>query len=137
MYSSYNELADIRIVRLEGIIDSSVAGQTYDLLVENSLEGGHIIVDLSGVHEITRAGARGLIVAARLQQTLRGDMRLCGATPAVDDFLKGLGFSHLLKCDSTIEESRRALRPYTVSERLRHSPAITLPSKRRVLEAAE
>ena len=44
-------------------------------------------------------------------------MRLCGAGPGVDGFIKGLGYDHLLKCDPDIAGSVLAIafndgRPY-------------------------
>lgn len=96
----------VAIVSVAGAVNSRTAGQLYDGLVERTHEGSsNLIVDLSDVHVMTRAGARGLVVAAKLMQSARGDMRICGAQPSIEGFLHKLGFHHLLKCDPTLEAS--------------------------------
>jgi anti-anti-sigma factor len=94
------------IVAISGAVDSHAAGQVYDTLVQHILEGRtRLIVDLSGVNRITRAGVRGLIVAAKLVTPGRGGIRICGARKPVVSFLRGLGLPYLIKLDPTPEIS--------------------------------
>jgi anti-anti-sigma factor len=98
------------IVWISGVMDSRASGQVYDTLVQCIVEGrDSLIVELSGVPRISRAGARGLIVAARLIQPGRGCMRICGANASVESFLQQLGFGNLLKIDPTLEVSMAEL----------------------------
>jgi len=107
----FNEIA---LVRISGTVDSHAAGHLYDGLVKRVREGDRtLIIDLAGVPVMTRAGVRGIIVAARLLQNARGAMRICGANTGVAAFLKGLGFDHLLVCDPTLQASLIALCPDT------------------------
>lgn len=101
---------DFLIVEVDGIVDSNATGPLCDTLVEAVGDGWKkLIVNLAGVPYATHAGVRGLIVAARLLRTGRGEMRVCGANAATGKMLRGLGFHHLLKCDPTVEYSILAL----------------------------
>jgi len=101
----------IVIVSVAGAVDSHAAGHLYDVLVGCTGEGRtKLIVGLSGVHLMTRAGVRGLVVAAKLMQQARGEMRICGAQPPIEAFLQSLGLDHLLKCDPTLQSSIARLR---------------------------
>lgn len=106
MRLSIRTLDGVVIVSVAGTVDSHAAGDLYDALVRCIGEGStKLIVDLSGVHIMTRAGARGVIVAAKLMSTGNTEMRICSAPRAVEDFLQSLGFTHLLKCDPTLRSS--------------------------------
>lgn len=90
----------IVVVKITGEMDLDSAGHLLDVLVENvGGERTRLIVDLSGVPRVTPASVRGLAVAAKLSQTNRGQMRICGATPSVEACLRSRGFDHLLKFD--------------------------------------
>jgi anti-anti-sigma factor len=101
---------ELKIVEISGVVNSLTAGRVYDVLVAAAGDGEtKLIVDMSGVHLITRAGIRGLVVAARLMKPGRGAMRVCGGNRAVAALIRGLGLPHLLKCDPAIEMSVLAL----------------------------
>lgn len=106
----------VNLVRLSGILDSHATGQLYDVLVE-LIEAGNrqLVVDLSALSLLTRPGCRGLIVAARLMQTYRGAMRICGARGQVNDLLRNLGHDHLLKLDPTYIISLARLSSFPVT----------------------
>ena len=100
----------IPVVRVSGTLDSRASGYLYDVLVDSTGKGNtKLIVDLSGVQSMTRAGVRGLVVAARRLAPPRGGMRICGADPSIEALLQGLGHNHLLKCDPTIQASMAKL----------------------------
>ncbi|MGD1876258.1 MAG: STAS domain-containing protein [Kiloniellaceae bacterium] len=120
MQISYETIDGVAILGVTGAVDSHAAGQLSDALVQ-CISGGakKMIVNLSGVHIMTRAGFRGLVVAAKLMETAQGEMRICGALRSVDDFLRRSGFTYLLTCDVTLQASLNELRaaPRGVPER--------------------
>ncbi|MGB3245011.1 MAG: STAS domain-containing protein [Sulfitobacter sp.] len=98
------------IVELSGDIDLYAAGDVLNALVGSAQTAKRkLVVDLSGVQRITRAALRGFVVAAKLLQSQRGDMRICGANPSVEASLRGLGMDHLLKFDASRARSIAAL----------------------------
>ena len=106
MRFSTRTLNGVAIVRVSGAVDSQAAGPLYDALVDCISAGRtRLVVDLSGVHIMARAGMRGLVVAAKLVLSARGEMRLCSASRPIEDFLDRVGFNHLLKCDPTLPEA--------------------------------
>lgn len=94
------------VLEFHGRMDSQTAGQTYDTLVALARSGHpNLVVDLSGVDCVTRAGIRGLIVAAKMLMAVGGEMRICGAGPRATELLLGIGYHHLLKLDGTRAQS--------------------------------
>ena len=111
MQISFKTIDGVVIVGVAGAVDSHAAGQLNDTLLRCIADGAKkLIVDLSGVHIMTRAGMRGLIVAAKLMDTAQGEMRICGALRSVDVFLRSRGFTYLLTCDASLEASLAELR---------------------------
>ncbi|WP_226577676.1 STAS domain-containing protein [Acuticoccus sediminis] len=96
-----NAHGDLLIVGVSGVVDSRAAGPLYDTLVGCSRHrGARLIVDLGGVTRLTRAGVRGLLVAARLVRQGGGTMRICGAGPEAASLLADLGFRSLVTLDA-------------------------------------
>jgi anti-anti-sigma factor len=111
MKFSITPVDEFLLVEVAGAVDHNAAGKFYDALVETVGDRStKLILDLSGVHLLTRAAARGLIVAARLLKSGSGEMRICGAAPPVETGLKSLGFDHLLKFDRSRNASMAALK---------------------------
>lgn len=103
---SVDTVDGIPVVSVSGTVKSRATGPLTDVLTECIGAGGtNLIVDLSQVNGMTHAGARGLIVAAKLMEAARGRMRICGAVQPVETVLTSLGFNHLLKCDPTLRDS--------------------------------
>jgi anti-anti-sigma factor len=110
IYISGRTADGITIVAIAGSVNRHAAGRLYDALVGCIGSGDtRLIVDLSGVHLLTHAGMRGLVVAAKLAAGAGGALRICGAERSIEAFLQGLGFNHLLKCDPTLQASVAAL----------------------------
>ena len=103
---------DIRILAVSGRIDLHSAGSFYDALVE-AVGGARadLVIDLTGVVRLTSAGMRGLVVAAKLQQSAGRAIRLCGVTAGIKTFLRGRGSDHLLRFEPTVEDAIKALSP--------------------------
>lgn len=112
MQISVTTRRDIRILAVSGRIDLYSAGSLYDALVEAVADAqADLVIDLAGVVRLSSAGMRGLVVAAKLQQSAGRAMRLCGTTPAIESFLRGRGYDHLLRFEPTIEHAIKALSP--------------------------
>jgi anti-anti-sigma factor len=107
---SRSTLNGITIVRVSGAVDSHASGQLFDSLVQCVVEGRTgLIVDVSQVNLVTRAGLRALLVAAKMMKSGSGEMRICCARGSVLDFLRNCGFDHLIKVDCTAEASMAVL----------------------------
>lgn len=85
------------VLVVEGDVDSLAAGELYDTLVQAIMEGRPgLIVDMSKVGSITRAGMRGLVVAAKMGKPREGKLKIrCGGNRKVEQALEDHGFSHL------------------------------------------
>lgn len=100
----------VQIVTLAGPVDRKSAGTLYDVLLKCvGWRGARLAVDLSRVTRLTRAGARGIIVAAKLAEATGGEVRICGAKPMIFVFLRGLGFEPFMKLDRTLDEGLEIL----------------------------
>lgn len=140
---SISTINGVAIVRVSGAVSRHAAGRLYDTLVNAIGDGrANLIVDLSHVSIVTRAGVRGLIVAAKLMQHASGDMRICGAQQSIEGFLRGLGFNHLLKCDPTLKVSMAALsagpkRTVTASAVITPEPGVNASANTRTARTTE
>ena len=98
------------VVHLTGAVVGGTAGDLLDalpLLVTGGCK--NLIVDVSGVRAVSRAGLRGIIVAAQMLQVKGGQMRICSAHGEVLRALKNLSLGHLIRLDKDPLESRAAL----------------------------
>lgn len=112
MQISVTTRRDIRILAVSGRIDLYSAGSFYDALVEAVRDAqADLVIDLTGVVRLNSAGLRGLVVAAKLQQSAGHAERLCGASPTILSFLRGRGYDHLLRFEPTVEDAIKALSP--------------------------
>lgn len=110
VWISFTTLDEILLAELGGTLDSRAAGPVYDALVQRINESAcRLIIDMSGVTRLTRAGVRGLVVAAKLCVTAGGKMRICGADPAASHLLDSLGFHHILRLEPSVETAMIAL----------------------------
>lgn len=101
---------DIAVVGIAGVVDGRAGGEILDALTGVLLDGtSRLIVDMSGVTQLSRAAIRGLVVAAKMAAHRKGRMRICGATGQTATVLRGVGHGYLLKLDPVIEVSVLAL----------------------------
>ncbi|MDX2228039.1 MAG: STAS domain-containing protein [Leptolyngbyaceae cyanobacterium bins.349] len=98
MKISTREVYDVLVVDMEGRLDSKTSGYGYEELVR-LVKGDkkHVVINLQKLEFITSAGLRSLLVAAKLLQTDRGELRLCNPNDVVKDVLESAGFSSLLR----------------------------------------
>ncbi len=96
----------VRVIRVEGAIDRDSAGTFCDTLVTAVRQGNSaVVLDLSDVISINRSGTRGLMVAAKLMQAARRDMRMVAGPGQVRALITHVGHRHLLKLDNTVPEA--------------------------------
>lgn len=104
----------VHVIRAFGLVEMNASGLFSDTLIA-AIKAGHraIVVELSGVRHMSRAGARGLVVAAKLMQAMRGEMRIAGASGGVLTLIRHLGHESFLKTDDTLADSvARLTRPH-------------------------
>lgn len=125
------------LVEISGAVDSKAAGSLYDALTDCvGKAGATLIVDLSHVSHLTHAGTRGLIVAAKLMKSRRGEMLIRAAAPSTEAFLRSLGFDHLLTFEPVLEAAKARTRLSPSSEARKPRPTLASrlrPTRRRVV----
>ncbi len=101
---------EIVVVGVTGDLVSTTSGDLLDALV-GVVTAGHkkIIVDLSDLGIMTRAGLRGLVVAAKLLQVAKGQMRIVVTEMDKGRHLLGFSFHHLIHLDRSVDAAQSAL----------------------------
>lgn len=128
MKTATRTIGDVLVVKITGAVDSKSAGALYDALVDCAAGRTKMIVDIAGVTLLTHAGVRGLIVAARLMKSAKGELRICGAAAPIAAIIQGLGFNFLLKCDADLKSAIAAIGGRGDIEEARARLAYRLPS---------
>lgn len=106
----YSIAHDAAVVSINGTVRREETGRLLDALVEVVRESRRdLVIDLSELDQVSRAGLRGLVVAAKLLQQAGRRMRICHAPAPVELMLQHLGYAHLLKIDATLDDSLAAL----------------------------
>ena len=94
------------VVRLSGALSGRTAGLLMDALTALVVgQNRNLVVQMAGVVHATRAGLRGLVVAAKLLSVCRRQMRICDAPEAAANLLHGLGLAHLIVLDDSLQDS--------------------------------
>ena len=102
MHISTRETYGVTIVDLDGRLDTSSSGDTGDELVRLVQEGRKkLLLNLEKVEYVSSAGLRAILVAAKLIQTGRGEMRICRPNKAVREVMEVSGFDNLLRLHET------------------------------------
>ncbi|QHQ35524.1 STAS domain-containing protein [Algicella marina] len=110
MQVQFAQTRDTTIVHIEGPMNLLAAGHLYERLLFALPRGSdNFIVDLAAVPSATRAGLRGIIVAAKLMQRRRGQMLISGANANVTALLRGCGIDNLLKFEPTLDAAAARL----------------------------
>ena len=90
----------------QGSIDAMTVGECAQFFTRQMEKGKiHLIVDLGGVDFMSSAGLRLLLQAAKDARQKGGDLRLAGASPAVEKMLKLSGFPSILKIFSLVDQA--------------------------------
>ncbi|MEM6467622.1 MAG: STAS domain-containing protein [Pseudomonadota bacterium] len=114
MKLSIEDLGLYKSVKLYGRLDSQSAGPIYDTLVGlGSLGPGKVIVNMSSVTVATRAGCKGLIVAAKMLHARTGQkLSIYGASGQVGTVLDQSGYEHLMEV-----QRHAAVRPQLAAQK--------------------
>lgn len=108
--TSGSTIGDALVIELFGDIASRTSAVLKDALLAPIAAGKHtLVVDLSAVRSVTRAGLGPFIIAAKLAQCRGGDLRICRADAATAAMLSGLGHKHLIRVDRTLKDALAAL----------------------------
>jgi anti-anti-sigma factor len=112
MQIARRKVYDVQVVDLAGSLDSHSAGEIGDRLVEVARgPDKHVLLNLEQVEFVSSAGLRIILRAAKLLQTANGELKICGARPAVKDVMETSGFDSLLKIYSTEKDAFAAFTP--------------------------
>ena len=100
----------IKVVFLDGKLDSNSVGVINDDMVKLAQENEKIVINLKGLQYISSAGLRILLLAGKLIKNHRqGKMSLCEANEFVENVLEVSGFHSLLNHFNTQEEALKFL----------------------------
>lgn len=101
---------DVLVATIHGDLVGRTTGILKEALREPISDGTRkLIVELSAVRTVTRAGLGGLIVASKLMQVDGGSLRICGADREAAKLLSGLHLDHLIRLDGSHQDSLNAL----------------------------
>ena len=113
------DIANVLLMRVEGRIDHTTAQQFQDLLLPQlsscTGEAQKALLDLSGVHYMSSAGFRVLVLAARQCQQQQGEMVLAALQPDVQKVFKLIHFDVLFKVFGTVRAALEHLSPTAAS----------------------
>ncbi|UCD67850.1 MAG: STAS domain-containing protein [Betaproteobacteria bacterium] len=102
MQISTRDSYGITVVDMEGSLDTSTSGETGDELVRLVKAGNDkILLNLEKLDYVSSAGLRAILVAAKLLQNARGEMRICSPNDTVREVLEISGFHSLLRLHDT------------------------------------
>ncbi len=103
-------LGDVTVVDMTGRLDTQTTGQAHDEMVAIAKSGTKkLVLNLEKLEFVSSAGLRVILTAAKLLQSSRGEMRICGAHGVVREVLESSGFNHLVKIDETESDAIAAL----------------------------
>lgn len=102
MQISTRDSDGVTVVDMEGNLDTSTSGETGDELVRLVKDGNNkILLNLEKLEYLSSAGLRAILVAAKLLQHARGEMRICNPNDTVREVLEISGFHSLLRLHDT------------------------------------
>lgn len=105
------------VIKLSGSLVSNTTGallKVFSDVLADGCESLHL--DLSDVHEISRAGVRGIVVAAKVMQARGGEFQITGTHSGVLMTLDNLVLKHLVS--NNIQKDP----PLSVTESRAHCP---------------
>ena len=92
------QLEPVAVIAVQGPVDGLTAEPLTQSLAAH-IAAGHsrMVVDFSGVHYISSAGLRALLMTLKGCRAKGGDFRLAAVQPAVQQVLSIAGFAKLLQ----------------------------------------
>jgi len=113
------DIANVLLMRVEGRVDHTTAKQFQDLLLPRLTDcTGEVkkaLLDLSGVHYMSSAGLRVLMLAARQCQKQQGEIALAALSPMLQEVFRISRFDTVFKVFATVRAALEHLSPTAVS----------------------
>ena len=106
MQISSESVNDVRVVRLEGNLDTNTSTDAQDFLTSAMDDGeSKIIVNFEKVDFVSSAGLRVLLATAKRLGGSGGNLRVCGLNETVSEVFEISGFSTLFNIHATADEA--------------------------------
>lgn len=106
MEMAVQEKGEIRIIRIEGELDSESAPVAEAALNSLMLEGASkLLLNLEQLSFINHAGLQVLLVAAEDLRPSGGEIRICHANATVMEIFEVAGFTTIIQCCVSEEEA--------------------------------
>lgn len=103
---------DVEVVRPVGSIDTGTAFDLENRLVEMLDDGSRfVVIDFSGVDQLTSSGIRVLLMLAKKLNGLDGRLRLCSLTDHVRTVLEISGLAAQFEVAENVESAAAGLGP--------------------------
>src|SRR5262249_36950925 len=113
------DIANVRLIHVEGRIDLTTAPSFQDLLLPKLTdcigETKKALLDLSRVHYMSSAGFRVLVLAARQCQQQQGEIVLAALQPDLQEVFRIIHFDVLFKVFATVRAALEHLSPTAAS----------------------
>lgn len=98
------------IASLKGDLDNHTTGIIFGALTGAPRRScSAMLVDMTDIRTVTRAGLRSLVVAAKLVQVSGGRMRIVVTNAEIERHIRGLSLNHLMVVDRSYGAAWRAL----------------------------
>ena len=113
------DIANVRLIHVEGRVDLTTAQSFQDLLLPKlsdcTGETRKALLDLSGVHYMSSAGLRVLLLALRQCQKQQGELVLAALPAFLQDVFRVTHFSDLFQVFATLRAALEQLSPTAAS----------------------
>ena len=113
------DIANVLLIHVEGRVDFTTAQSFQDLLLPKLTdctgETKKALLDLSGVHYMSSAGLRVLVLAARQCQKQQGEIVLAALPQFLQDVFRITHFDVLFKMFTTVRAALEHLSPTAAS----------------------
>lgn len=113
------DIANVRLIHVEGRVDLTTAQSFQDLLLPKlsdcTGETKKALLDLSGVHYMSSAGLRVLLLASRQCQQQQGEFVLAALPSFLQDVFRVTHFNDLFQVFATVPAALEHLSPTAAS----------------------
>jgi len=113
------DIANVRLIHVEGRVDHTTVQSFQDLLLPKLTdctgETQKALLDLSGVHYMSSAGLRVLVLASRQCQQQQGEFVLAALSPFLQRVFPITHFDTLFKVFATVPAALEHLSPTAAS----------------------
>lgn len=109
MLITTRQVYEVLVIDMEGRLDSKAAGYGNDEVVRIVKEDHKkILVNLEKLDFISSAGLRVLLLASKLQQEKKGQIKICCANDMVRNVLETCGFNSLISLYPTESDAMKS-----------------------------